>query len=448
VNWITARRAVRLYYPLDRTTAWVKAQTKGSIMSGSLFRSEAVEYRRRRAWAGSTTAPPMAMWLLTAFLATSVTATGIFLSVGTYAQKETVPGYLTPVTGTAKLMPDAPGVVAELNAVDGDTVAAGQRLLLIRTEHRGAQDPAVNASVMDSLKAKRAAIMDRIEIEQRAAQGQRQALSETISGLQTEVATLAEALRNQRQRVQVAHDQVEAVRTTVSQGVTSVTEFRRRQDTELSQHQAEIELYRQIAAKAVEVRTKQYALSELESKTADNLAALRGSMADVETSLTEAQVKQGYIVTAPIAGRITSLQAWVGMRVETGVPLMSIVPNNTPLEVSMLLPARAVGFIVRGQPVYIAFDAYPFQRFGFYKGTIVSVSDTLLKPSEAIGPMTAKEASYRAVARLERQTITAYDREVQLRPDMLLKADIIIDRRSLIQWLFDPLLSARGRGRA
>jgi membrane fusion protein len=32
-----------------------------------------------------------------------------------------------------------------------------------------------------------------------------------------------------------------------------------------------------------------------------------------------------------------------------------------------------------------------------------------------------------------------------LRPDMSLRADIIIDRRSLIQWLFDPLLSARGR---
>jgi hypothetical protein len=28
---------------------------------------------------------------------------------------------------------------------------------------------------------------------------------------------------------------------------------------------------------------------------------------------------------------------------------------------------------------------------------------------------------------------------------MSLKADIVFDRRSLIEWLFDPLLSARGR---
>jgi membrane fusion protein len=80
-----------------------------------------------------------------------------------------------------------------------------------------------------------------------------------------------------------------------------------------------------------------------------------------------------------------------------------------------------------------------------YGGTIVSMSDAVLKPSETAGPMTVKEASYRATARLDRQTITAYDHEMPLRPGMSLKADIVIDRRSLIQWLFDPLLSARGR---
>jgi hypothetical protein len=40
-------------------------------MAASLFRIEAVEYQRTRAW-GATTAPPIATWLLTAFFAASV----------------------------------------------------------------------------------------------------------------------------------------------------------------------------------------------------------------------------------------------------------------------------------------------------------------------------------------------------------------------------------------
>jgi membrane fusion protein len=432
------------------TIPWSAADLRKEIikegrMAGMLFRAEAVEFKRNRAWAGTTIAPPLAMWLLTAFLSVSVFAAGIFLSLGTYAQKETVYGYLVPATGIAKLMPDKPGSVTELYVKDGETVAAGQRLLVVGTRRLGTQGEGVDASILEGLKAKHAATAERIEIEQRSAAEQRRSLSDALAALEADVVTLTDALKTQRQRLQVAHDEVEAVRSTVAQGYTSMTEFRRRQDAELAQRQAATEIYRQIAAKVVEVRAKRYALTELDAKTADNLAVLRAAMADADTGLAEAQAKQGYVVTAPIAGRITNLQAWIGMGTEVGVPLLSIVPDQAPLEVSLLVPARAAGFIARGQTVHVAFDAFPFQRFGLYGGTIVSMSDAVLKPSETAGPMTVKEASYRATARLDRQTITAYDHEMPLRPGMSLKADIVIDRRSLIQWLFDPLLSARGR---
>ena len=36
--------------------------------------------------------------------------------------------------------------------------------------------------------------------------------------------------------------------------------------------------------------------------------------------------------------------------------------------------------------------------------------------------------------------------EIPLQPDMLLKADIILETRTLADWLLDPLLSARLQG--
>ncbi len=138
-------------------------------MAASLFRMEAVEFQRTRAWAGATTPSPVATWLLTVFFAASISGTILFLALSSYARKETVPGYLTPVTGIAKVSPSAPGVVAEFIVADGDTVQAGQRLLLVRSERHGAQGQAVDASIIDRLQAKRNAIAERIEIEQRAA---------------------------------------------------------------------------------------------------------------------------------------------------------------------------------------------------------------------------------------------------------------------------------------
>jgi len=414
-------------------------------MAASLFRLQAVEFQRTRAWAGATTAPPVATWLLTTFLAASVAFALVFLTLGTYGRKETVSGYLTPVTGIAKMLPPAPGVVAELYVAEGDTVLTGQRLLLVKSARRGTQGQAVDASIINHLQAKRDAIADRIEIERRIAELQKQSLSNVIAGLEAEVAILGEALKTQRERLKIAHDLVESIRPTVVQGVTSVTEFRRRQDNELSQQQAQTDLYRQISAKAVEVREKGHAISELEAKTTDNLIMLQVAIADAEAGLAEARGKQGYVVSAPMSGRITSLQALVGMNAETGIPFMSIVPDNTFLEVSLLVPARAIGFVARGQTVRFAFETFPVQRFGFYNGTVASVSDTLLKPNEAVGPVAPKEPFYPVTARLERQTVTAYGTEIPLRPDMPLKADIVFDRRSLIEWLFDPMLSARHR---
>jgi membrane fusion protein len=224
-----------------------------------------------------------------------------------------------------------------------------------------------------------------------------------------------------------------------------MTEFRQRQDAELASVQASTELYRQISNKAVDANEKRHDLVELESRTADDLAVLRASLADADAAIAEAQGKQGYVVSAPVAGRVNSLQAWIGMSTEAGIPFLSIVPDNTPLEVSLFVPVRAIGFVTAGQPVRFAFDPFPFQRFGFYNGTIVSVSATSVKPNEAVGPLVPKEPSYRVTARLERQTVTAYGTEIPLRPEMSLKAEIVFDRRSLIEWLFDPLFSSHGR---
>ena len=49
----------------------------------------------------------------------------------------------------------------------------------------------------------------------------------------------------------------------------------------------------------------------------------------------------------------------------------------------------------------------------------------------------------RGDAELDRPDIDAYGKKIFLQPDMLLKADIILERRSLASWLVNPLLGVR-----
>jgi membrane fusion protein len=59
--------------------------------------------------------------------------------------------------------------------------------------------------------------------------------------------------------------------------------------------------------------------------------------------------------------------------------------------------------------------------------------------------MRTAEPTYRITVEIAEQAVAAYGRTFTLQPGMLLQADIILESRSILAWLFDPLVSLRGR---
>ena len=59
--------------------------------------------------------------------------------------------------------------------------------------------------------------------------------------------------------------------------------------------------------------------------------------------------------------------------------------------------------------------------------------------------MVAQEPFYRVVVALRTQTVQAYGKAERLKPGMVLDADILGEKRSLIEWVFEPLYSLKGK---
>jgi membrane fusion protein len=115
------------------------------------------------------------------------------------------------------------------------------------------------------------------------------------------------------------------------------------------------------------------------------------------------------------------------------------VPGNSLLEAKLFIPTKAIGFVEPGQDVKLLYDAFPYQRFGTYRGRIISVSRTVLLDSDIIAPIKINEPVYTATVALDRPDITAHGKKIPLQPDMSLRADIILERRTLIDWIVSPL---------
>ena len=125
--------------------------------------------------------------------------------------------------------------------------------------------------------------------------------------------------------------------------------------------------------------------------------------------------------------------------------VLAILPENSVYEAVLFVPTHSIGFVESGQQVKIRYNAFPYQRFGLYLGTVADVSDVILAPDDINSPVTLIEPVYRISVTLKEQSVSAYGKELDLHSGMILEADILLERLSIIDWLLEPIYSVTGK---
>ena len=111
-----------------------------------------------------------------------------------------------------------------------------------------------------------------------------------------------------------------------------------------------------------------------------------------------------------------------------------------------MIASHAIGFVRPGQPVNLLYDAFPHQQYGSYSGRVLDVSRHLLTARDRASLPVGAPPVFLATISLAESQINAYGKVLLLREGMTLKADILLESRSLMDWLLEPLLVMRGRG--
>jgi membrane fusion protein len=194
-------------------------------------------------------------------------------------------------------------------------------------------------------------------------------------------------------------------------------------------------------------------IADLDHERADlpaDAATVEAQAEQSHASLSQRQVtaetQTTFVATAPVAGRVVAVPVERGQSVASGGAVAVITPQGSQLMAELYAPSRAAGFIKVGQEVRLMYQAFPYETFGTGRGIVTAVSRTVLAPGEiAIPGLTVQEAVFRVRVALSREDVEAYGRSVPLQPGMLLTANVVIDRRSLLQWLLDPLYAVGRR---
>jgi membrane fusion protein len=409
-----------------------------------LFRQEAIDFQQHnRQWGQVALLQPLSTKILTWFIVAAVALLVAFLFLAQYARKETVIGYLTPIAGTAKIFASQQGTIKEIYVKERHEVERDQPLLAVETSQIATNGQDINAVVLATLEAQRNLLTNQIAAEQERMKSEQARLIALIGGLETEISEVQAQIENQYSRIRVSTELVSSVTGLRAKGLISELEYKQRELAALEQKQKLNSLNQQFAARQNQLSETRYSLEQLPTVMAGKIQGLYSELATTEQRIAEVSGRRAYVIRAPVAGRVSTLRATVGQFADPRRPQMEIIPSESILHAELFVPTRAIGFVRPGQEVRILYEAFPYQQFGTYGGRVNEISQTILTKSDTSGPIELKEPAYRVTAALDRPYVDAYGKAIPLQADMLLRADIILEKRSLMSWFLDPLLSVR-----
>ncbi|ESP93487.1 MULTISPECIES: HlyD family secretion protein [Pseudoalteromonas] len=411
----------------------------------NLFRKEVLENKRHRLEGAVSLVQPPVFKTLTFLILFVVIVSIIYLTLGSYARKERVTGVLEPNTGVLSMVASQEGIIAEVLVEEGQLVAANQPIVRIASAKHSTQALELNQTLLNQYSFQLKNIERLIAQQEQQYRLDLTELEQQKTTAQKRLVELNHQSQTFTKRLELNEQMVGQISTLKGTGYISELELQRQKDTLLSLQQQSSSIRSEKLSLQAQIEQYDTQLEKLPLQHAERINQLNSQRADMEIQLSSVEQQRLGELRAPKAGVVTGLLAKVGKNVVTGERLLSVIPENSQMQAVIYVPTSAFGFIESGQEAKLRYHAFPYEKFGIYGGEIKQISNSLILPEEAIIPGMISEPAYRVIVTLSEQSIQAYGKSTPLRAGMMLDADIIIEERSLLRWLFDPVFSIKGQ---
>lgn len=432
----------------------------------SLFRPEVREAHARQ-WLGSVRiARPISN---TAITVCAVLVGGLLVSFAVFGEinrKTRLAGLLVPISGSLAVTAPQGGVVVRRPMAEGQRVAAGDVLMVIESQ----RDSLLQGQVSDTSTR----IAGQIEFRQQSLLAERQlrelqvrqrlqTLSDRMATLKAEVRQIELEQGLQKSRLHLAEQGVQRQQHLAASGFVAEAQLQVKQE-ELIELRVRLQsLERVRIASERDHATLQGEHRSLANQAKADKEQMQRNLSSLEQEALENTARKTVVVRAPQDGFITALNVPEGQAVQAGQTVATLVPTPSEpaqadalsiassLEAHLYASSRQVGFVKSGQSVFISYDAYPYQKYGFHSAEILNISTTPFAPSELppnlaqqiVQRTGSQEALYRVNLRLHQQWVRAHGALNPLRPGLTLQADVLQDRRRIWEWVLEPVLAAR-----
>ena len=407
-------------------------------MAPQLFRQEVIEAGRDRLAGTVVAAVPPRSRLYTTLLPAFAAVIALILVFGQYATSAQVRGIVAFDAGIARVYPASPAEVRAIHVRTGQRVRAGDPLVTVSL----AQGSGGVGSQLAQIDRQEAELARQEGLAGQIGQTEAGGLAEQRDGLRAGIASL------ERQRSiaagQIALAQSAARRATelAREGAGTqrqVEDARADLLARRSEHEALTErlIAQREQLRAIDNRIAERTLDA--NRSVSVISAQRAALAEQREALLRTHQ---LTLTAPLDGEVGDIATEVGQRARPDASLVTIVPAGSRLEVWLYAPSRAIGFVRPGQEVRLLFDSFPYQNHGAGRGRVTEVSRVPTEPTAIDAQLGIEEPVFRIRVAIDSVAPRVSAAERRLRPGMTLSANLVLERRSLWEVMFNPFRAA------
>ncbi len=354
-----------------------------------------------------------------------------------------VQGYTAAQQTAWKAYSLQPSILSALPVGEKSLVRKGQVIAELTTE-RFAQNRNLESAQSDLVLTKIKAGQQEIKSTDEVASKTADNIKQQIAALERELLQSERELQLFTQRLDALEQQSERQRELLAKGFIS-QEAKENRNAELLKLQGDLSvLQRQRLAVRREIDKQQQELGLIDARSSQRKAQLIREISAIQQEHNEYSSKKMQLVS-PIDGVVAQVAVQVGQTVLPQIPLMTILPANSPIEVILLLPSKSIGFVREGQKVSVRYQAFPHEHYGRHFGVVKEISKIALPPHEVVQHIKIDEPVYTIHVALPNDHLTYEGKKLVVTPGMVLEADVELDRLKIYQWLLEPLYRLGGR---
>ncbi len=373
-------------------------------------------------------------------------------------------GKVIPSGKSKVIQPLDPGLVRAIHVRDGQSVKAGDVLVELDPTNAGADHDRLQNEFWET-EAEVLRLTAQIEGKPKFAAPKDMPQTTVLNQqamLQSRLTEQRAKLASTEADVSRRHANLQAAISTVSELKSSLPLTREKHDmreylaktgyvSKTSLIDSKLELSKAEKDLAVQSENLKEAQSNYQAAMAQRNQALAEYRARVGSELVEATkkrdaAKQEFVkanqrltmqtLRAPIDGVVQQLAVTtVGGVVTAAQPILTVVPENTPLEVEAQVINRDIGHLHVGQRVINKVETYDFTRYGYIEGEVQWVGTDAVQDQKLglVYPIRIKLAQMQTpnVVNGNKGVVTA---------GMNITSDIRTDERRLIEYLIAPML--------